>query len=410
MNLLHITDTTLVEKTDLSRKLTLAGITKAYPVYRVRLDQVFYNDQNDRIATWMSKYRSDNHIDNIDKSDIASYNRIIEEFIVDSNPDAMKRTKNNIRAIGQQEFGVVLNDGRIIDGNRRFTCLRQIERETGQPQFFKAVILSHDIEHNAKQIKMLELALQLGVDKPVDYDPVDRLVGLYQVVEETKLLTVEEYAANTSVDADLSKAVKKLKNDLVQAKLMIEYLEFLNAKKQYHLVKELNLYYPIEELSKILKDFDENDDRKEDVKNIVFANFTVLPEGDMTRYIRKIKKIINNKRFVNEFIDDQMELAENVVEIIDENETVDESVISTQLRNNQLSNDFSQSTEKWLAKAESDASKNQPALLLEKAYNTIDSIDTYIFLKMSGEELELVSDRIERIIKKLDDLKGELDV
>ena len=32
----------------------------------------------------------------------------------------------------------------------------------------------------------------------------------------------------------------------------IEYLEFLNAKKQYHLVKELNLYYPIEELSKVV--------------------------------------------------------------------------------------------------------------------------------------------------------------
>ena len=51
MNLLEINDTSVIDKTQLSRKLTIGGITKAYPVYRVRLDQVFYNDQNVRIAT-----------------------------------------------------------------------------------------------------------------------------------------------------------------------------------------------------------------------------------------------------------------------------------------------------------------------------------------------------------------------
>ena len=30
---------TVVEKTSLTRKLTVDGVTKAYPVYRVRLDQ-----------------------------------------------------------------------------------------------------------------------------------------------------------------------------------------------------------------------------------------------------------------------------------------------------------------------------------------------------------------------------------
>ena len=32
---------TVVEKTSLTRKLTIDGVTKAYPVYRVRLDQLF---------------------------------------------------------------------------------------------------------------------------------------------------------------------------------------------------------------------------------------------------------------------------------------------------------------------------------------------------------------------------------
>ena len=59
MNLLEIYDDTIVAKTNLSRKLTLGGITKAYPVYKVRLDQLFYNDQNDRIATWITQYKND---------------------------------------------------------------------------------------------------------------------------------------------------------------------------------------------------------------------------------------------------------------------------------------------------------------------------------------------------------------
>ena len=59
-----------VSKTTLSRKLTLGGITKAYPVYRVRLDQLFYNDQNDRIATWITQYKNDTS--NISFSDVSS--------------------------------------------------------------------------------------------------------------------------------------------------------------------------------------------------------------------------------------------------------------------------------------------------------------------------------------------------
>ena len=39
-----------VIKTVITRKLTVDGITRAYPFYKVRLDWLFYNDQNDRIA------------------------------------------------------------------------------------------------------------------------------------------------------------------------------------------------------------------------------------------------------------------------------------------------------------------------------------------------------------------------
>lgn len=64
-----------VQYTDVSRKLTIDGQTKAYQVYKIRLDKLFYNDQNDRIATWISKYISENGELNIE--DTENYNDII---------------------------------------------------------------------------------------------------------------------------------------------------------------------------------------------------------------------------------------------------------------------------------------------------------------------------------------------
>lgn len=57
-NLLLEGQNTVVLPTGISRKLTLDGETKVYPVYQVRLDCLYYNDQNDRIASWISQYTS----------------------------------------------------------------------------------------------------------------------------------------------------------------------------------------------------------------------------------------------------------------------------------------------------------------------------------------------------------------
>lgn len=110
--------------TDVTRKITMDGVTKVYQVYKIKLSCLYYNDQNDRIATWISKYKADNALEYFDISDREQYNSVIQQFIIDSNPSAIDKTKSNISMVDQREPGVVLNDGRIIDGNRRFTCLR----------------------------------------------------------------------------------------------------------------------------------------------------------------------------------------------------------------------------------------------------------------------------------------------
>ena len=178
-----------VQKTALTRKLTVDGLTRPYPVYRIRLDQLFYNDQNDRIATWISKYKTEHGGLAPDISDRAAFNDLIEQFIIESNPDAIKRTQNNIELVDQRDPGVVLADGRIIDGNRRFTCLRRLAQKNDRFSYFEAVILDRNIDQNAKEIKRLELSIQHGEESKVDYNPIDRLVGVYNDVIESGMFT-----------------------------------------------------------------------------------------------------------------------------------------------------------------------------------------------------------------------------
>ena len=82
INLLRDGQGDYVIKTSLSQKFTINGRTKAYPVYRVRLDKLFYNDQNDRIATWISQYKSEHGAEVFMELDREEYNEIIENFIV----------------------------------------------------------------------------------------------------------------------------------------------------------------------------------------------------------------------------------------------------------------------------------------------------------------------------------------
>lgn len=119
--------------------------------------------KNGRIQTFISQYLSSGK--QLQKNDLSEYNQILEQFIYDSNPNALERTKNNIQIVGQIEPGVVLNDGRIIDGNRRFTALRKLQAEGKMNIYFKAIILDQSEGIDEKDIKKLELQIQKGREK-----------------------------------------------------------------------------------------------------------------------------------------------------------------------------------------------------------------------------------------------------
>lgn len=392
-----------VIRTSLTRKLTIDGMTNPYPVYKIRLDQLFYNDQNDRIATWISEYRVQHDGQMPDMNDREVYNSIIEQFIVESNPDAIKKTQNNIELVDQREPGIVLADGRIIDGNRRFTCLRKLAPKGERFAYFEAVILDRDIERSAKAIKMMELAIQHGEESKVDYNPIDRLVGIYNDLIETKLLSEEEYARATN------ESLSDVRKRMELARLMIEFLAFIHAPKQFFIARDMQIYSPLNELSLMLKKCSSAEEA-EKVKTAVFSNILMQTSTDLVRYIRNFKSIIGSD-YEDEFLKEQCAVADKVIGAIPHVEQMDTVVVRDMIRtNDELAEELDNSVEKTLLKIRKTETRNRPIQQAEKATAFLEDIDVHIIDKMNDSELRRFARQLNKLKGLVAELEGKLQI
>ena len=381
---------TVVEATGLSRKLTIDGTTKAYPVYRVKLNQLFYNDQNDRIATWISQYKSEHGIDAFNSLGREAYNAIIEQFIIQSNEAAIEKTQMNISLVRQREPGVILSDGRVIDGNRRFTCLRRLA--ISQPEFdwFETVILDTSIDTDKKQIKMLELAIQHGEEKKVDYNPIDRLVGVYQDIIETELLTIEEYAQSTN------ETVFEVKKRIESAMLLADFLDYIHMPKQWHIARDYQVVSVITDLQPLLRKC-ATPEMQEKVKNAVFANIMMRTIGDSRKYIRNLSAMMDTG-FFSAYIKEQERIGEALREDIDEAAPESKKDLDFFVSTHEEAAESLQlSLDKSLLKAKKHETRNRPSQIVSKSITLLRDVDTNIFEKLTDAEKENLRGQLGRL-------------
>lgn len=253
-------------------------------VYRIPLDYLYYNDENGRIASAIS--RQEIRITPSLNDENPEYNLLIEKMIVEDNLSKLNQTKKSIKQSGQKVFGYVLADGRVIDGNRRFTALRQLAKETGNTYYFEAVVLPFTYESKIErvEIKRLELAIQMGTEERQAYDPVDLSVDIYQTVVVDELMTDKDYAK----EANLSH--KEVKNRIATVEIIREFLQFINASSNaYHIIKDIKLYNPLYELAKKLnKQYPKKGPAYEQSKIVSFALLMKMfaTGGDTVREIR----------------------------------------------------------------------------------------------------------------------------
>ena len=390
MNLLELQDTSLVEKTSLSRKLTLGGITKAYPVYRVRLDLLYYNDQNDRIATWITQYKSDPQNAAFDTLDREQYNKTIEGFIIASNPAAMEKTKNNIALVNQREPGVVLADGRIIDGNRRFTCLRLLHAEEPAFNCFETVILEASVQEDHKQIKMLELAIQHGEEQRVDYNLIDLAIGAYHDIVETGLLTIDEYAESTGM------SVSEIKRRLEIAQLIIDFLAFMGVPGQYHVAREMQVFSVFNELVPLLRRC-ETEQAREELRRSVFNNTMMKTFNDQRKYIRDLKAMMDSGLY-SSYIKRQNKIAEELEEKKTEAGITTKKDLDEFLRRNEdTAEDMQISMERSLLQTKKSQARNRPSQIVGKSLSMLKDIDTGVFDKLTPAEREKLQTQLGKL-------------
>ncbi len=400
-DLLSIEDTEIVEPTGLSRKLTINGSTMAYPVYRVRLDKLFYNDRNDRILTWISQYKDETGVEDLSALSREEYNRLIEDFIVKSNPAAIEKTRNNIALVNQREPGVTLSDGRIVDGNRRFTCLRMLHREDPSVNYFETVILNRTPADSAKQIKLLELAIQHGEEAKVDYNQIDLVIGAYLDIVETGLITVEEYAETTNAP------VADVRKKLDVAKLIVEFLDFTQTPGQYHIARDLQVYSVFTELPQLLNKC-KSDREKEELKHSVFTDALLGSFTDQRKYVRNLKSLYGTQPYKT-YIQRENKAAEQIrAELAEYGIGGEEDLKAFIEEHGEMSEELALSMEKALNQSRKAQTRNKPARNVAKCIELLLEIDTDLFSRLSEEELNQLKTQFAKLAEVETMLKNEL--
>lgn len=393
-DLMTLIRTNKIYKTKLTKKVTFAGKTELYPVYRVRLDALYYNDQNDRIATWITRYRAEHGAGALSSLKSKEYNDVIENFIYESNPESIKKTQKNIALVGQQQPGVILADGRIVDGNRRFTCLRRIQRETGEKQFFETVIMNADMNKDRKQIKLLELAIQHGEEKKVDYDTIDYAIGTYRDVVVTKLLTVEEYAAGTN------ESVSDVRKRIETAALISEFLEYIKLPGQYHVARDYQVYSLFYEMLPLLSKG--TSEEKTRLKHIVFNNVLVKAVADQRIFIRDIKKLAKDG-LSDEFFAEQEKIDEQIAVKFGSVTPAGKADLDAFAEScADLADDIRCSMERALIRSRTQTLINRPTENVAKCKNLLTDIDPRLFGKLEEDEKQSLISELEELSRIAD--------
>ncbi|MDC7783193.1 ParB/RepB/Spo0J family partition protein [Priestia megaterium] len=396
-----------IMKTDETRPLSIKNKEKMYNVMIIPLEYCHYNEKNGRISTYISQYLSSGN--ELQKDDLETYNQVLERFIYESNPNALDKTKKNIQLVGQLEPGVVLNDGRIIDGNRRFTALRKLQAEGKTDIYFKAILLDQSEGIDDKDIKKLELQLQHGKEKPVEYNPIDNLVDIYQDIIENKLFTIEEYRKY------VNKSEGEVKKMVKRSVLMNQFLHYINAEKQYYIARDWEFDTIFQDILTIiereLKGIDvitildaksKNRSEVQEYLRIRNALFTTAFSGrmlktntqtkqssdDLSRYIRNIGKHIIDTDKKDEYLEEMEDVVDEMYDTLHDYDQLDLETIqkvSKDIEDKQQ--DVIIKGDDYIQSGQLNDAQTKPVTIIDKVLKNFDQLD-YAQLKYMDDETE----------------------
>lgn len=160
---------------------------ETFPVYRIPIEYLVPNVLNDRIAWRIREFEAENNrklsVEN--QVDVDYVYKLIEEEHVNEND----KTLRDIALKGQQQHGVITNDGIIIDGNRRATLIRllfngkakEFNKNVEEFRYFETIVLADDV--TPEEIMALETSLQIGEDIKVKYNAINIYIKIDNLIK-----------------------------------------------------------------------------------------------------------------------------------------------------------------------------------------------------------------------------------
>ena len=273
------------------KRITINGETKNYPTYKIPLKYLWFNDENGRIITEIAQYKAlhkDFNFDEYKRNDLDGYENLLKELVELSSNDSKKsfyETKESIKLNGQKEAGVILSDGRIIDGNRRFACLVELFQETKDERFatfeaawFPAPLFTDD--NRWKFIKEMEHSLQFNIDPVRKYSRIALLESFYHdtLCQSNRGFTKKEYCDSTGMkpsDYDKDKRV---------VEVMLDFLQFIKHPREFWIIKEGKWDTALEEIA----DAKVPADKWVKAREVVYSYLMAAKDVEVAKNIKKI--------------------------------------------------------------------------------------------------------------------------
>ena len=400
----------------LPKRLTINGMPGEYASYKIPLNLLYYNDMNGRISTYIDEY-DENHksmpLKELLKSNKEEYNDIIADFIKESSSDnlaSFNKTKEDIRAKGQQQPGVILSDGRIIDGNRRFTALRELFKETGDLKFafFEAVCLSAPQENDKGAwlaIKLLELNLQFDVDEKKGYNRIDFLVSFYKDVMNplTRLCDEKTYCHASGMKAS------EFKTTTAVVETMLDYLDWRGKPKAFHILKNEKLDGPIEDIAK--KRTKMSEEEWNEKKFYIYSAMTIDQTGDRTRKTRELlNSAVKEDALYHVFKEtvDTPDVSNKILKVvskIDHQATTPEESEEMARDKSALESILNKAYRDGVFKQQIEKEANGPAKTMENVLKALNAIELLTVQNLKSSEKEELLSRIDAVENKIQEIK-----
>ncbi|MGH9426052.1 MAG: hypothetical protein ACRD2L_07100 [Terriglobia bacterium] len=276
------------EVKDLKRRVELKGKIQILSGYRVPIKLLIYNIRNGRFAAELMAKEGGlkRKLDPTTEADA----KIIQKLLLDQSESETQALREDLKAHGQLEPGIITFDGAVINANRRMAILSALFEETREPKYEYLMVGRLPPNVDEKDLWRIEAGLQFAKDFRLEYGPVNELLKL----KEGRDRGLTEKDISRSLLGRYS--VIKIKEKLEILKLIETYLEFIGKPREFHFIHDERSVEKFNSLqASVVAPLKRQEMRDSDIAKLVTLAFLIIEKTDLSHWdVRKLSKIADD--------------------------------------------------------------------------------------------------------------------